>query len=87
MKKFNLKDFDHMVDFTEYEPLTPMLAIKAHCKECYCWEVNEMKKCDITTCPFNQFLVNNFKIKKNFSEETKQKRRENALKNLHRRTT
>lgn len=82
-KKFSIQDFKSMVDFTEYEPLTPMQAIKAHCKECYCWEVKEMKKCESTTCPFHQFLVNGFKIKRNLSEEVKQKRRENMLK--HRR--
>lgn len=79
-KKFNLRDFDRMVDFNDYEPLTPMEAIKAHCKECYCWEVKEMKQCDTTTCPFNQFLINGFKTKRKSSEEVKQKRRENMLK-------
>lgn len=77
-KKFDISKFNDRVDFTEYEPLTPMEAIKAYCKECYCWDVKEMKQCDSNKCPFNQFLKNNFKTKtRNLSEEVRQKLAEN----------
>lgn len=87
MKKFNLKDFNSMVDFREYEPLSPMEAIKAHCRECYCWDIKEMKQCDTYSCPFNQFLRNGFKSfrgKYNISEEERNRRRElGKSKNKH----
>lgn len=82
-KIFNVRDYNHIVDFTEYKPLTAMEAIKAHCKECYCWDVREMKQCDTTTCPFNQFLKNNFKRKINISEEDRLRRSNNMKKNTH----
>jgi len=75
-KKFNLSEFKNMVDFNDYEPLTPMMAIKAKCKECYCWDNTEMKKCDTYSCPLNQFLRNGFKSNKNISEEERERRRE-----------
>lgn len=84
-KKFNIKEFENRVDFNDYEPLEPIEAIQAFCKECYCWDVKEMKECTCTMCPFNQFLVNDFKVKKkrksyNISEEERNKRRERMLK-------
>lgn len=85
MKKFDIKKFNDRVDFTEYEPLEPIEAIQAYCKECYCWDMKEMKLCDCVKCPFNQFLINNFKVEKkkktyNISEEERQRRRERMIK-------
>ena len=81
-KKFTINDYNDNVDFRDYEPLTPMEAIKAYCKQCYCYDSFEMKKCNSYSCPFNQFLKRGFRGKpKNYSEETRERVRQMGLNN------
>ena len=82
MSKFKVRDYTHIVDFREYDPLSPIEAIKANCKQCYCWEVSEMKKCESYTCPFHQFLVRGFKSMRtyNLSDEERKRRSERLKK-------
>lgn len=79
-KKFKISEYTDTVDFREYEPLTLLEAVKANCKQCYCWDISEMKECNSYTCPLNQFLKNDFKITKNYSDEARQKMKEVAAK-------
>ena len=70
--KFSFKKYTHEVDFNNYEPLEPLEAIRAKCLDCCCYDMKEVKLCDITSCPLNRFIATAWqpeKKKRNWSEE------------------
>lgn len=84
MEKFSWRKYNNMVDFSKYEPLEPLDAIRAKCLDCCCYDMNEVKQCDLTTCPLNRFISINWikekKTRKPWSEERRKKFEENKNK-------
>ena len=61
--------------------LTPMKAIRAKCLDCSCGNPNEVKLCPVEKCPLYPFrLGKNPNIKREYTEEQKEKFRENIKK-------
>ncbi|PKN68056.1 MAG: hypothetical protein CVU57_00030 [Deltaproteobacteria bacterium HGW-Deltaproteobacteria-15] len=42
---------------TKEVDLTPVTAIQAHCRECFAWELEEVKKCTDPMCPLYAFRL------------------------------
>lgn len=63
-EKFSWKKYDRIVDFNNYEPLEPLEAIRAKCLDCCCYDMKEVKLCDITTCPLQRFIALGWKKEK-----------------------
>ena len=59
--------------------MTPLKAIRAHCTECMCGQVKEIKLCVMDSCPLHPFRMgkNNFRAKREMTEEQKAKMAEN----------
>ena len=63
---------------------SPIKAIREKCLECSCGQAYEVKMCPITDCPLYRFRFGKKPIKRKLSDETREKLRQNALKNLSR---
>ncbi len=37
--------------------LTPMSAIRKKCLDCCCWSANEVKLCELDTCPLHSYRL------------------------------
>lgn len=56
-KKFNLREYNDLVDFRDYEKLGRKLAIQAKCKECCGFSSQEAHQCTITTCALWPYIT------------------------------
>ncbi len=74
--KIKYNDYNDLVDFREYERLTPLKAIKFKCKECCCWNSYESRQCENYDCPLQQFI--NRKQRYRVSEEDRERRKNNS---------
>lgn len=77
--KLKISEYNRLVDFNDYEPLTPLQAIKLKCKECCAFQSSEVLKCEIKDCALNQFI--NKKRNYNISDEERERRRKIFKKN------
>lgn len=73
-QKITLYEYNELVDFTNYQELTPLQAIKLKCKECCCFNMSDVKRCEIKSCALNQFI--NRQRKYNITEADRERRRE-----------
>lgn len=60
-EKLNISKYNALIDLSDIK-LTPLQAIKMKCKECCAFDWSEAKRCDIKSCPLNQFMR---KLRKN----------------------
>ena len=64
--------------------MTPIKAIRAKCLDCCCGQANEVRLCEITSCPLYEFRMgHNPNIKRQYTEEQRAavaSRLKNALK-------
>lgn len=72
---FGISEYNYITDFTDIK-LLPLQAIKLKCKECCGYDWAEAKRCDIKTCPLNQFIAGK-KTTYTISEEERERRRNN----------
>lgn len=72
IENFKITDYNDVMDFSDIK-LTPLKAIKLKCKECCGYNSREAKKCNIKTCPLNQFITKRNKY--NISEEERNRRK------------
>lgn len=63
-EKFSWKKYKRTVNFNNYEPLEPLDAIRAKCLDCCCYDMKEVKLCDITTCALHRFIESNWQKEK-----------------------
>lgn len=73
--KFNFKEYNKLVDFRQYDALTPKQAIKAKCLECCCFSRSEANSCTIYDCPLQQFI--NKKRNYTITPEERERRKNN----------
>lgn len=71
-EKIDISSYNTLLDFSNIK-LTPLKAIKLKCKECCAFNYKEAKRCDIKTCPLNQFITK--KTTYVISEEERERRR------------
>lgn len=55
--------------------MTPLKAIRAKCLDCCCSQANEVKLCEIQTCPLWEYRTGHGKSRKELTEEQKAQRR------------
>ena len=71
-KKFDLVDYNGIVeDFTEYDFTTKELVVMK-CHECCCYQSTEVKQCDAKSCPLYPLKIKWYKRpkrKKEYSED------------------
>ena len=69
--------------------MTPLKAIRAHCIECMCGQVKEVKLCVMERCPLHPFRMasNPFRAKREMTEEQKTKMAENLKRAREQKTT
>lgn len=72
-----IQDYNELIDFSDIK-LTPLQAIKLNCKQCCAFSWAEAKKCEIKTCPLNQFITG--KRKRKYSDEEIERRRQQMIK-------
>jgi len=80
MRNFKLYDYNQLMDFTDIE-MTAKEAICAKCHECCCFQATEVKKCKQTDCALFKFKEKWYKIPMKISDEVRNKRKENMIKN------
>ena len=75
-RKFDLVDYNDIVDdFTQYDFTTKELVVMK-CHECCCYEASEVKQCDAKSCPLYPLKIKWYKIprrRREYSEEERQK--------------
>lgn len=71
----NTRKNKQLVDFADYESLTPMRAIRLKCLDCCGFDDKEVRLCEIKTCALHQFKEKNFKTLQ-LTDEQRQKRSE-----------
>lgn len=54
--------------------LTPLSAIRAHCLECVCWSVDQVKNCTSPLCPLYPFRLGNNPVRKGMGGDTSRAR-------------
>ena len=75
-KKFDLVDYNGIVeDFTQYD-FTVKELVNMKCHECCCYEGQEVKRCDSKSCPLYPLKIKWYKPprrKREYTEEERQK--------------
>ena len=69
---FDFYKYTDRLDFTDIE-LTPKEAIVAKCFDCCCYDSEEVKLCDIKSCPLMKFKNKWFKKPRRKNEYDKRK--------------